>query len=142
MAARARTLRALPLALGAVGAGVSISLYAKSHSAKLDDTPYDLATDHNAKAKDLRPIGTAAPFTPLAWGSNAHLTLVNDTDVKGLRRPTPMAQLGGTPLRDLIVHEKYGAAVDARGDLWMWGTGYDASGDIGRSLRGKVSSAG
>lgn len=50
-----------------------------------------------------------------------------------------MPQFGATPLRDLVLAEKYGAAVDAKGDCWMWGTGHDETGAMGRSLKGKVS---
>jgi len=78
------------------------------------------------------------PYTPLGWGSNRHLTLGADPHIGVLKRPTPLTQLGSTPLRDLVIAEKYGACVDARGDCWMWGAGYDASGEIGRSLKGKV----
>jgi len=145
-ASRARVLgtRLAPLAAAGI---LGVSVYAYNQPLKLDDTPFELALDEshdkskngNGK-KQLAPIGAAAPFTPIAWGSNAHLTLVPDEDARGpLKRPTPMTHLGGTPLRDLVVHEKYAAAIDARGDLWMWGAGYDPSGEVGRSLRGKVS---
>lgn len=118
--------------------------YHKLHPVRNDDTPYELAHDasHISKQRDagrMSPAGTPSPFTPLGWGSNANLTLVtNERRAGPIKKPTAMTQLGGTPLRDLVVHEKYGAAIDARGDLWMWGTGYDPTGQIGRSLRGKV----
>lgn len=38
-------------------------------------------------------------------------------------RPTPYIPKA-TPLRDLVLAEKYAAAVDAKGDLWLWGNGY------------------
>lgn len=76
---------------------------------------------------------------PLGWGSNRYLTLSTDNNKAQMKKPTPLTQLGATPLRDLILAERYGAAVDARGDLWMWGAGYDPSGEIGASLKGKVS---
>jgi hypothetical protein len=44
-----------------------------------------------------------------------------------------------------VLAEQFGAAVDARGDVWCWGDGYEGdtadgerSGKAGRSLRGKV----
>lgn len=67
------------------------------------------------------------------------------TSVTGgqVKKPSPLTRLGGTPLRDLVLAEKYGAAVDARGDLWMWGQGWDEdeakAGEVGQSLKGKVS---
>ncbi len=63
-----------------------------------------------------------------------------------IKQPRPLSYTGSTPLRDLILAEQFGAAVDARGDLWCWGDGYDGdvaegerSGKAGRSLTGKVS---
>ena len=87
-----------------------------------------------------KPIYT--PFTPLGWGSNRYLTLFPDSTLASVKKPRAMEWMGGTPLRDVALGEKYGAAVDARGDCWMWGKGYDMSGKVGRSLRGKVSQAG
>jgi hypothetical protein len=148
MAAPARS-RAVPLSLAVAGLA-SLSVAAYVHKARLDDTPFELACDashvdkpkKSATQRALAPVGAAAPFTPLAWGANPHLTLgagaAASADRGAHKRPTPLNFIGGTPLRDLVVHEKYGAAVDARGDLWMWGAGYDPSGEIGRSLRGKV----
>lgn len=77
----------------------------------------------------------------MGWGTNRYLTLSPDPTVSTLKKPTPLIRFGSTPLRDVIIAEKYGAAVDARGDCWMWGVGYDASGEIGRSLKGKVGVA-
>lgn len=95
-----------------------------------------LVTPAGKKAKAL-PI-TASPFTPLGWGSNKYQTLYPDPSNSVVKKPSPLEQLGSTPLRDLVLAEKYGACVDARGDIWMWGAGYDPSGEIGRSLKGKV----
>jgi hypothetical protein len=68
-------------------------------------------------------------------------------------RPTPYIPKS-TPLRDLVLAEKYAAAVDAKGDLWLWGNGYwdeslkrntqeqkeplDDRAKAQKSLRGKV----
>lgn len=67
------------------------------------------------------------------------MTLFPDPNLPTVRRPTPLPHLGATPLRDLVIAEKYGACVDAKGDLWMWGSGYDPNGSIGKSLKGRVS---
>ncbi|KAJ9101922.1 hypothetical protein QFC19_005003 [Naganishia cerealis] len=64
------------------------------------------------------------------WGSNRNNTLL--PPASGLTptqnqlktaRPTPYIPKA-TPLRDLVLAEKYGAAVDGKGDLWFWGNGY------------------
>lgn len=89
-----------------------------------------------SKARPLIP--NVNPYTPLGWGSNRYLTLSPDSNTPILKKPTPLSQFGSTPLRDLVIAEKYGACVDANGDLWFWGAGYDPSGQTGRSLKGKV----
>lgn len=66
------------------------------------------------------------------------MTLVADATLGQVKRPTPLGFIGATPLRDLVLAEKYGACIDARGDCWMWGIGYDPSGEVGRALKGKV----
>lgn len=88
------------------------------------------------KARAILP--DVNPYTPLGWGSNRYLTLSPDSSSSVIKRPTPLSQFGSTPLRDLVIAEKYGACVDANGDLWFWGAGYDPSGKTGKSLKGKV----
>lgn len=135
------TLRSLGRAAPIVG-GVAVAIYAngKLNYVRNDSAPPPLPPAV-AKARPTALFGgAAAPFTPVCWGTNEYLTLSPDRTVKVFKRPTPMAQLGATPVRDLAIHEKYGACIDASGDLWMWGVGYDPSGQVGRSLRGKVSS--
>ena len=121
---------------------LSISLYAIHvySSPLLSDEiqPNRLTTP--IKKQRLRPAAASSPYTPLGWGSNRYLTLVWDPSVSTVKRPAPLSRLGSTPLRDLVLMEKYGACVDARGDCWMWGAGYDQSGQVGRSLKGKVRS--
>ena len=93
----------------------------------------------SAPIKPKRPlVSPVSPYTPIGWGSNRYQTLLPDLNLGVLKRPTSLPQLGSSPLRDLVIAEKYGACVDARGDCWMWGAGYDPSGEIGRSLKGKV----
>ena len=130
--------RSIPLAAATV---LSTSIYAVhlyTNPALADDTPLLPAESATKKSRFLIPVNTS-PYTPLGWGTNKYLTLWPESTTVGLKRPTPLTQLGSTPLRDLVIAEKYGACVDARGDVWMWGAGYDPSGDIGRSLKGKVS---
>ncbi|GMK55481.1 hypothetical protein CspeluHIS016_0205370 [Cutaneotrichosporon spelunceum] len=129
------TYRSLGRAAPIVG-GLAVAVYAGKLNIRNDEAPPPLAKAV-AAARPTTLFGTAAPFTPICWGTNEYLTLSPDPTVRSLKRPTPMATLGATPLHDLVVHEKYGAAIDARGDVWMWGKGYDPSGEIDRSLRGK-----
>lgn len=136
-----RTIRSRSIPLVTASA-LSISLYAvHSYMSPLlnDDSEIDkLYTSVKRQRTDLAAAAAASPYTPLGWGSNRFLTLLSDPSASVLKRPTPLTQLGATPLRDLVIMEKYGACVDARGDCWMWGAGYDQSGQVGRSLKGKV----
>lgn len=132
------TYRSLGRAAPIVG-GLAVAVYVgKRNYIRADDSappPFPKAV---AAARPASLFGAAAPFTPLCWGTNEYLTLSPDPSVKVVKRPTPMAALGATPVHDLAVHEKYGAVIDGKGDVWMWGKGYDPTGEIGRSLRGKV----
>jgi hypothetical protein len=140
-----RTLRSRSLPL-LTATALSISCYTiYTHSKPLlsDDStapatvPQAILTP--AKKSGKFAVDTSlAPFTPLGWGSNRYLTLLPDQTVSNLKKPTPLGQFASTPLRDVVVAEKYGACIDAKGDCWMWGMGYDPSGMVGRSLKGKV----
>lgn len=140
MAARKLTSRTIPLA---TATALSISLYAAHTYLRpvlLDAAPVESTVGLPKKAKvPVTPAFSSSPYTPLGWGSNRYLTLSPDSSSSQIKRPVPLGQFGATPLRDMVLSEKYGAAVDARGDCWMWGVGYDESGEIGRSLKGKVS---
>ncbi|KAK8861634.1 hypothetical protein IAR55_002457 [Kwoniella newhampshirensis] len=97
--------------------------------------PDSLST--SIKKQKTALASSAAPFTPYGWGANRNLTLLPDTNIGYVRRPAALTQLGSTPLRDLVLAENYGACVDASGDCWIWGNGYDRSGEVGKTLRGK-----
>ena len=59
----------------------------------------------------------------------------------------PLANwLNGVALRDLALHENYGACVDAKGDVYQWGEGYSGANALkdakpAATLRGKVCSS-
>ncbi|KAJ7694182.1 regulator of chromosome condensation 1/beta-lactamase-inhibitor protein II, partial [Mycena rosella] len=76
----------------------------------------------------------------LVWGSNrcAACCPVYSTTIK---KPYAVTWLDNVALRDLALHERHAACVDARGDVYQWGEGY-ASSDLGdgqptRTLSGK-----
>lgn len=81
-------------------------------------------------ATTAESIATAEDQAVWVWGSNRNNTLLppangstpTSNQLK-VARPTPYVPKA-TPLRDLVLAEKYGAAVDGRGDLWFWGNGY------------------
>lgn len=63
-------------------------------------------------------------------------------DVDSFRTPTVVAWLQNVALRDLALHQKHAACVDARGDVYQWGEGFfSAENKDGKpilTLRGKV----
>lgn len=136
--------RAAPLAAGAVLGYAAYSLHTNKqlllNPIRLDDSPFPTPTPATLlpNAIHISPSGVPSTITPLGWGTNEFLTLLPNSDKKTVKNPTPLPQLGATALRHLVIQEKYGACIDARGDLWMWGTDYDPSGEVGKSLSGRV----
>lgn len=69
--------------------------------------------------------------------------LPNGQSDEPIRAPAVAGWLEGVALRDLALHERHGACVDARGDVYQWGDGFFGQEDAGnrmphRTLRGKV----
>ncbi|THU99335.1 RCC1/BLIP-II [Dendrothele bispora CBS 962.96] len=61
----------------------------------------------------------------LIWGSNASKTLVpGGSDAESIRRPLVASWLDNVALRDLVFHRDHAACVDARGDVYQWGKGF------------------
>ncbi|TXT12899.1 hypothetical protein VHUM_01300 [Vanrija humicola] len=132
--------RAVPLttAVAVTFAAYTVHAHAGTKwAARADDTPYELVANQPLRVPRVNFAGVPSTITPLVWGNNEFQTLLPDIDKRVLKGPTFATHLGATPLRDLMIQEKYGAAIDARGDLWMWGAGHDPSGSVNRSLRGK-----
>lgn len=44
--------------------------------------------------------------------------------VESIRTPSTAAWLQNVALRDLALHERHAACVDARGDVYQWGDGF------------------
>ncbi|WWD16449.1 hypothetical protein CI109_100875 [Kwoniella shandongensis] len=132
---RSISSRSLPIL---AASALSITIYSTylSKPLLLEEVAPDSLSTSIKKQKTLL-ASSAAPFTPYGWGANRNLTLLPDTNIGYVRRPAALSQLGSTPLRDLVLAENYGACVDANGDCWMWGSGYDRSGEVGKTLRGK-----
>ncbi|WVQ78819.1 hypothetical protein IAT38_000910 [Cryptococcus sp. DSM 104549] len=130
-----RTLssRSIPLL---TASALSVTLYV-AHTHLRPVLAESLPLDPSTSVKKVKSPVTFPPFTPVGWGSNKNLTLLLDGATGAVKRPVSITKLGSTPLRDLVLAETYGACVDANGDSWIWGSGYDASGEIGRALRGK-----
>ncbi|KAI5454757.1 hypothetical protein NCC49_003641 [Naganishia albida] len=142
---RSSRLRALPVPVAVATAALGTYVLHRHHTAPIsnDAQPLDPA---DVKNQDLetRPkvlgktkvgastadaIAAAGEYDVWVWGSNRNNTLLppgSGTPIQNMlktARPTPYIPKA-TPLRDLVLAEKYAAAVDARGDLWLWGNGY------------------
>ncbi|KAJ7582816.1 regulator of chromosome condensation 1/beta-lactamase-inhibitor protein II, partial [Mycena floridula] len=100
-----------------------------------------LATPRPSSTKNTPNISQPATdvLQTLAWGSNRYKTLLSDPSSPDvIRSPMVVPSLDNVALRDLAIHEKHAACVDARGDIAQWGTGFaDAAGTPTLTLRGK-----
>lgn len=60
-----------------------------------------------------------------AWGSNRYNVVAPDSPLVTLvRSPRSIPYFDGIALRDLVLEEKHGVAVDANGDVLQWGLGF------------------
>jgi alpha-tubulin suppressor-like RCC1 family protein len=64
---------------------------------------------------------------------NRYNTLIPD-DVETIRTPSVAKWLDGVALRDLVIHRQHAACVDARGDVYQWGSGFSGS-DPGKQVK-------
>lgn len=125
----------LSLALAAGATVASVTLLSKKdtihNDAKVDKVSVPSVTSRPVlSAEDV-----AQELKAHAWGSNSKNILDSSaTDV--LRVPTETSRLSGVAWRDVALSEAYGAAVDASGDVYQWGS---ELGDIPICiLKGKV----
>lgn len=131
-----RATRAPLWALAAGGVVATTSLV----SAKIynDATP---ATRLPSKLPKL-PTKQSEPTEELkahTWGSNSYRTLdLASSEPTSLRTPTEAAFLSGRAFRDVALHEKHAAFVDARGDLYQWGSALGDGLNPICTLKGKV----
>ncbi|WVQ74729.1 hypothetical protein IAR50_004333 [Cryptococcus sp. DSM 104548] len=132
MTPRLRLPRPAPLLAASALAVCGYAAHTHFQPLHLESLPASLPTK-----KSKSPPTVFPPFTPVGWGSNKSLVLTPEPAQNLVKKPTPLPHLGSTPLRDLAIAEDYAAAVDANGDCWLWGKGYDESGRIGKGLRGK-----
>lgn len=73
-----------------------------------------------------------------AWGSNSGRVVAPDSSEKFIKTPRRISFFDGVLLRDIKLDRGFGAAVDERGDLLQWGTGFRADFKVPeRTLTGK-----
>ncbi|KAN0060888.1 hypothetical protein ACQY0O_006622 [Thecaphora frezii] len=60
-----------------------------------------------------------------AWGSNRYNVVAPDApQITLVRLPRSIPYFDGVALRDIVLEEKHGVAVDANGDVLQWGLGF------------------
>ncbi|KAJ9620917.1 hypothetical protein H2203_007503 [Taxawa tesnikishii (nom. ined.)] len=59
-----------------------------------------------------------------AWGSNTGKVVAPDSDEKYIKSPRRIPFFDGMLLRDIKLDRTFGAAIDEKGNLLQWGTGY------------------
>ncbi|KAL1748127.1 regulator of chromosome condensation 1/beta-lactamase-inhibitor protein II [Schizophyllum fasciatum] len=143
------------LAIGSAVVVGGTALYASSNTIWNDartnvdfqGTPVDL--DTAGPSKSIEDVPSPSKVTELnpdvletfVWGSNKSKTL-DPEQAESLKLPLLANWLNGVALRDLALHECYGACVDAKGNVYQWGEGYSGSdaqtdGKPTPTLRGK-----
>ncbi|KZO95773.1 RCC1/BLIP-II protein [Calocera viscosa TUFC12733] len=64
-------------------------------------------------------------LTAWSWGTNDYKVASSSAATGNtIRSPQPLPHLSGVALRDLALHEKHGACVDAAGNVYQWGDGF------------------
>lgn len=59
-----------------------------------------------------------------AWGSNSGKVVAPDSDASYIKTPRRIPFFDGKLLRDIKLDRTFGAAIDEKGNLLQWGTGY------------------
>ncbi|KAK2460566.1 hypothetical protein APHAL10511_007036 [Amanita phalloides] len=85
-----------------------------------NDAPPLSGKQQKLESPSLAELVGQRNLSTIVWGSNRSgvLTPGSDTCV-----PTTVKWLDNVALRDLALHKKYAACVDARGDVYLWGSG-------------------
>ncbi|KAF2814375.1 RCC1/BLIP-II [Mytilinidion resinicola] len=73
-----------------------------------------------------------------AWGSNAGKVVAPDSDETFVKTPRRISFFDGKLLRDIKLDKTFAAAIDEKGDLLQWGTGFSKdTAQPTKTLRGK-----
>ncbi|KAK4698803.1 hypothetical protein P7C70_g7468, partial [Phenoliferia sp. Uapishka_3] len=70
-------------------------------------------------------LGSIRPSV-FMWGRNSYNVVAPSAPESDIvKKAKVVVPFDGMVLRDLVLHEKYGLAVDAKGDVLQWGLGFD-----------------
>ncbi|KAH8117476.1 RCC1/BLIP-II [Phellopilus nigrolimitatus] len=110
-----------PVAL-VIGATVLSYSYAKARPVR-NDAIVEPSIEKRDRRTSTRPgLGLDSEhLSTVAWGSNKDGLISPTTpESDSFRVPSNVPWLKDVALRDLALHERHGACVDARGDLYQW----------------------
>ncbi|KAG8737345.1 hypothetical protein FRC12_017186 [Ceratobasidium sp. 428] len=143
------TGRSRVLAAGAILAGAAATTYILSRKEIVyNDGPIPPAIDVPAltTTDDPPKLSDDGKLHTYVWGSNKYKTIAPGLAKDSVRSPQDVPAWTGVALRDLALHEKHAACVDAVGDVYQWGHSYHGDlpeGQVGepqRTLSGKAKS--
>ncbi|KAF7972631.1 hypothetical protein HWV62_17284 [Athelia sp. TMB] len=119
---RTRTAGPVTLASSAAITAGALLWYSSIKTLHNDASPAELID----KARDDLTIGfDDGALGGVVWGSNNYnLIAPQSPGVESIRTPASAAWLQNAALRDLALHERHAACVDARGDVYQWGDGF------------------
>lgn len=125
-APRSRALRYFTLLSVTSATAITYTALQSRRSLHLDSEP--VTHSEGLQEKNTSPPLKSYDVGPHAiwvWGSNKYSTLLPGEGNNTIKSPRPSPIFQETPLRDLVLHEKYGAIVDGKGDVWCWGAGFE-----------------
>ncbi|KAI0736633.1 RCC1/BLIP-II [Fomitopsis betulina] len=141
----AGTGRAL-LAASTAAAAAGVVWYSTRETVH-NDAPPAITTVADSPQKSPASVvqfpNSADKLETLVWGSNkSHVLSISEDVEESIRSPAVANWLENVALRALVLHERHAACVDARGDVYQWGDGFErrsgtSSGKPVRTLRGK-----
>ncbi|KAG8745818.1 hypothetical protein FRC12_014448 [Ceratobasidium sp. 428] len=138
--------RSRVLAAGAILAGAAATTYILNKKEIVyNDGPIPPAIEVPALTTTDEPpkLSDDGRLHTYVWGSNKYKTIAPQLAKDSVRSPQEVPAWTGVALRDLSLHEKHAACVDAVGDVYQWGHSYHGDlpeGQVGepqRTLSGK-----
>ncbi|KAG2365754.1 regulator of chromosome condensation 1/beta-lactamase-inhibitor protein II [Suillus spraguei] len=86
-------------------------------------------------SKSVPKASTLAPESRKTTGAYVQYNLIdpNEPGVQRIQYPVNASWLKDVALRDLALHERHAACVDARGDVYQWGDGFCGSSPTSKS---------
>ncbi|KAG2158456.1 regulator of chromosome condensation 1/beta-lactamase-inhibitor protein II [Suillus bovinus] len=137
-AARARPARSVVIASSAA-ATAGLLWYSFSNTIHNDAIKTPKPEDISKPAQKASTSSTGVTeddgsICAVVWGSNQYNVInPNEPAVQRVQYPVNASWLKDVALRDLALHERHAACVDARGDVYQWGDGFFGSSSTSKS---------